>query len=74
ILPVLSLDGIEYVDILEGSFTYATFAIFIEGLLNQMNPFLGPNSVIIMDNCQIHKSPEVLNMITERYVFYHTCA
>ncbi|KAF8577989.1 hypothetical protein K439DRAFT_1243455, partial [Ramaria rubella] len=65
ILPALSLDGIEYVDILKGSFTYATFAIFIEGLLNQMNPFPGPNSVIIMDNCQIHKSLEVLNMITE---------
>ncbi|KAF8578871.1 hypothetical protein K439DRAFT_1285272, partial [Ramaria rubella] len=64
ILPALSLDGIKYVDILEGSFTYATFAIF-EGLLDQMNPFPGPNSVIIMDNCQIHKSPEVLNMITE---------
>lgn len=66
ILPALSLNGIEYVDIIEGSFTAATFAIFIEGLLDQMNPYPGPNSVIVMDNCRIHKSPDILEMITER--------
>ncbi|EUC54560.1 DDE family endonuclease [Rhizoctonia solani AG-3 Rhs1AP] len=30
-----------------------------------MNPFPGPNSVIVMDNCRIHKNAGVLNMITE---------
>jgi hypothetical protein len=34
-----------------------------------MNPFPGPNSVIIMDNCHIHKSEAILDMIQERYVF-----
>ncbi|KAK7026959.1 Homeodomain-like protein, partial [Favolaschia claudopus] len=42
--------------ILEGSFTTETFIDFIDGLLDQMNPFPGPNSVIVMDNCRIHKS------------------
>lgn len=68
ILPALSLDGIEYVDILEGSFTAASFAIFIEGLLDQMSPYPANKSVIIMDNCRIHKSPEILEMIVERSV------
>ena len=66
ILPAISLDGIISVDIIEGSFTTAKFARFIDGLLDQMNPFPGPNSVIIMDNCRIHKSDVILDMITER--------
>jgi hypothetical protein len=66
ILPALSLDGILTVDIVEGSFNKIRFARFIDGLLDQMNPFPGPNSVIIMDNCRIHKCLEVLEMIEAR--------
>ena len=69
ILPGLSLDGILAVDIIEGSFTSKKFARFIDSLFDQMNPFPGPNSVIIMDNCRIHKSDAILNMIQEQYVF-----
>ncbi|KAF8575595.1 hypothetical protein K439DRAFT_1286613, partial [Ramaria rubella] len=63
IFLVLSLDGILYVSILEGSFTKATFAQFIDQLMDQMNPFPAWNSVIVMDNCQIKKCPDVLEMI-----------
>jgi hypothetical protein len=66
VLPALSLDGILDVSIIAGSFNNLSFAEFIDGLLNQMNPFPGPNSVIVMDNCRIHKSDAVLEMITER--------
>ncbi|KAF8186614.1 hypothetical protein K438DRAFT_1513718, partial [Mycena galopus ATCC 62051] len=65
ILPALSLDGIIAVDIVEGSLNTIRFARFIDGLLDQMSPFPLPNSVIIMDNCHIHKCPEVLDMITD---------
>ena len=65
ILPVLSLDGILAVDIVEGSFMSKKFARFINGLLDQINPFPGPNSIIIMDNCWIHKSEAILDMIQE---------
>ena len=65
-LPVMSLDGILYVDIVEGSYNMASFAAFIRGFLNQMKSFPEPNLVIIMDNCHIHKSPDILNMITAR--------
>lgn len=44
-----------------------SFRDFIEGLLDQMNQFPGPNSVIVMDNCHIHKSEAVLQMIEERF-------
>jgi len=66
VLPALSLDGILYVKIVQGSFRYDSFGEFIDGLLDQMNPFPGRNSVIVMDNCRIHKSEEVLERIVER--------
>jgi hypothetical protein len=66
ILPVLSLDGVIAVDIVEGSFNIRRFARFIDGLLDQMSPFPLPNSVIVMDNCHIHKCTEILDMITAR--------
>ena len=31
-------------------------------------PHTAPNSVIVMDNCQIHKSPDVVKMIESRSV------
>jgi len=66
ILPALSLDGILALEIAEGSFTKLTFAGFIDGLLEHMNPFPEPNSVIVMDNCRIHKSELIQEMIHER--------
>ncbi|TFY51280.1 hypothetical protein EVG20_g11074 [Dentipellis fragilis] len=70
LLPAISLDGIMALDIVEGAFKSLTFAEFIDGLLDRMNPFPGPNSVIVMDNCAIHKSPIVLEMILERGMQY----
>jgi hypothetical protein len=54
------------VSIVEGSFNQVSFADFIEGVLDQMNLFPGTNSVVIMDNCRIHKAQWVLNMIVQR--------
>jgi hypothetical protein len=66
VLPALSLSGVLLVDIIEGSFTKRRFSKFIDALLDQMNPFPGPNSVIVMDNCSIHISALVQEMILER--------
>ena len=75
ILPVLSLNGILYSHIIDDSFTSSSFKDFIEGLLDQMQPYPAPNSVIIMDNCRIHKVPEIREMIEARstisYTFYY---
>lgn len=68
LLPALSLDGIISAKIVEGSFTKPLFTQFIAELLTKMQPFLGRNSVIVMDNARIHKNQDVVNMIHERYL------
>ena len=70
VLPALSLDGILAVKIVEGSFTTELFKLFIAGLLDHMNPFPGPNSVIVMDNCRIHRAQAIRDMIEERLVIF----
>ena len=65
---MISLNGILCTNIVEGSFDSAKFKQFIDGLLNLMNQYPAPRSVIIMDNCAIHKSSDVLDMIIERFV------
>jgi hypothetical protein len=68
VLPALSLhEGIIHCEIVEGSFCTETFFRFIEGLLDNMQPYPASNSVIIMDNCRIHKHPEILQLIQSRY-------
>jgi transposase len=67
LLPALSLDGMIYAKIVEGSFTAERFISFIEGLLSRMNPFPGKNSVVIMDNAAIHRNSRITEMIESRY-------
>jgi hypothetical protein len=68
ILLALSLDGILHLDVLDHSYTAAAFNSFIDGLLDNMNPFPMQNSVIVMDNASIHKSPELEAMVLMRQV------
>jgi hypothetical protein len=68
VLPALCLDGIIHCDIVEGSFDSELFYLFISRLLDQMQPFPAPNSVIVMDNCRIHKNPVILELIKSRSV------
>lgn len=44
------------------------FNAFVDGLLDEMNPFPEKNSVLVMDNASIHKSPELRDMIESRCV------
>ena len=68
ILPAISMEGILECMIVEGSYTTDLFTIFIKDLLEKMQPYPAPNSVIIMDNCAIHKAPEIRDMIEARFV------
>ena len=72
LLPALSLDGILCLDIIEGSFNAPCFSQFIDGLLYLMNPYPGPDSAIIMDNCSIHKDQTIIEMIEEWYLYICT--
>jgi len=75
ILPALSLDGVLHMSVEEGSFNAQTFQEFIAGLLMFMNPYdlhtHPKNSVLVMDNCHIHKDEETLAMIHKRYATYY---
>ena len=62
------MNGVIYSKIVEGSFTARRFYDFIDGLLDHMQPFPLPNSVIVMDNARIHKDPRVLDLILARHV------
>ena len=70
VLPALSIEGIIWLNIVEGSFDAEHFTVFIEGLLQQMNDFPLPRSVIVMDNCRIHKGKAIRTMVEARYVQY----
>ena len=52
--------------VVEGSFNTELFMDFIRNLLSKMQPFPNPNSVIVMDNCAIHKAPEIRELIEAR--------
>jgi len=67
ILPALSLDGIIALEVLDKPFKADTFQQFIEGLLEQMNPWPQRKSVIVMDNASIHKSEEIRDVVEQRW-------
>ena len=66
ILPAISLFGMLECMIVEGSYNTDLFLTFIEDLLLKMQPFPGAKSVVIMDNCAIHKDPKIRDLILER--------
>jgi hypothetical protein len=63
-------NGVMHVELVKGSFCAETFSQFIENLLGRMNRYdpvtHPPNSVIVLDNCQIHRKESILQMIEER--------
>ena len=65
-LPALSLDGILHLDVLDRSYTSQLFNEFVDGLLDNMNPFPARNSVLVMDNASIHKSLVLQQMVEAR--------
>ena len=62
----MGIDGIIHVKVIEGSFNGESFKEFLGELLERMNQFPGPKSVLGTDNCKIHKVPGVREMIQKR--------
>ena len=65
LLPALSLDGILYAQIVHGSFNGKTSKIYLKGLLECMNPYPAPNSVLVMDDCAINHVDGIQEMCNE---------
>ncbi|CDO71854.1 hypothetical protein BN946_scf184939.g78 [Trametes cinnabarina] len=66
ILPALSLDGIIALDVFETSLTAEKFTLFIEMVLDCMNPFPQRNSVLVMDNPSIHHAEGLRELVEAR--------
>jgi hypothetical protein len=73
ILPALSLDGILHLEVLDHSFMGEEFTDFVRGVLDCMQPWPLPNSVLVMDNASIHKVPGLREMIEERCTVIYFC-
>ena len=65
------MGGMIYCTIVEGSFNSVLFYDFVAGLLEHMNPWPARNSVIVMDNCPIHKALDIRELIESRYVYHN---
>jgi hypothetical protein len=65
-LPVLSLDGILHLKVVENAISGKDFHRFVEGLLPHMNEWPLPNSVLVVDNASIHKVAGIREMVEER--------
>ena len=63
ILPVLSLDGILHIKVFDHAINGINFLSFVEGLLEHMQPWPLPNSVLFMDNATIHWVDGVQEMV-----------
>ena len=65
-IPVMSLQGIHDVQVVEGTVNGEKFESFVQNtVLSIINPFDGssPLSVVIMDNCSIHQTDQVVHLI-----------
>ena len=65
-LPVLTIDGIITHDIIPGSVTSDRFLQFLQELVIPLtNPYPGPRSVLILDNCNIHHSEKIRALVED---------
>ena len=66
ILPVLTIDGIITHDIIPGSINAERFFQFLQELVLPLtNPYPGPRSVLILDNCNIHHSEKIRVLVED---------
>ncbi|KLO04016.1 hypothetical protein SCHPADRAFT_917931 [Schizopora paradoxa] len=64
VVAALSVDGYLCVRVVEGSVDGSEFFDFIvEDVLPRMNQWPGDNSVLVMDNCAIHKSRSLCTVV-----------
>ena len=65
---MITVDGILHMQIICGSFKGETFMMWLKDVLEQMNPYLKPKSVLVVDDCAIHHVEGIQEMCDERYV------
>ena len=77
ILPLYTMDGYISWDIIQGSYNIELFNKFVKNhVIPRTTPFPGPRSVLIMDNCAIHRAkdnPVVLLLATKLLMIGSHC-
>ena len=68
ILPALGINGFLHFEVYHGSYNTDRFNDFVERLLEKMNPFPLPRSVLVLDNARIHHSDELQAMCAAKGV------
>jgi hypothetical protein len=61
------MNGVIYSHIKKGAYNGNKFIEWLAGLLEIMNPYPAPNSVLILDNCRIHHVEGVEELCVEQY-------
>lgn len=64
-MAAMGLGGILDVAALKCSVNESVFHKFISGLLHEMAPYPGKNSVIVMDNVKFHLSDDIQEMVED---------
>ncbi|EEB88918.1 hypothetical protein MPER_13053, partial [Moniliophthora perniciosa FA553] len=65
----LRAHGLIYSHVKIGGYNGEEFTQWLEGLLEVMNPYPGPRSVLVLDNCRIHHVPGIEEMCEERAIY-----
>ncbi|KAL1685883.1 hypothetical protein GGG16DRAFT_35272, partial [Schizophyllum commune] len=65
ILPALTLDGYIACRVVKGSVDGEEFLDFVLNEVPLMNPWPAARSVLVMDNCNIHKSDLVRQAVED---------
>ncbi|KAF9787101.1 hypothetical protein BJ322DRAFT_1003074 [Thelephora terrestris] len=65
-LPALSSEGLVYTKIIVGPYDGDSFVRYIENLVEHMNPYPAPKSILLMDNCSIHHVEGVSELCSAR--------
>jgi transposase len=59
LLPAITANGLLYCDIKKGGYSGDDFLHWLDKLLEYMNPYPAPQSILVLDNCRIHHVPGV---------------
>ncbi|KAF9780466.1 hypothetical protein BJ322DRAFT_1011813 [Thelephora terrestris] len=59
-------EGLVYTKIIVGPYDGDSFVRYIENLVEHMNPYPAPKSILLMDNCSIHHVEGVSELCSAR--------